>query len=109
MHAPKGQESGAVRQPARALSSLFARNERRDKHVLQSRKLRKQLVKLEDETYMFVAKTRERLLAKCGQVGSIKKNRARIGAIKRAQDLQKGCLSGTTGPHNADYFSLIDA
>ena len=77
-------------------------------HVFEGGKFRKQLVELEYETNVPIAKLRERTFGETGDVGADHLNRSFIGAIERAHDLEEGGFARTRGADNAHDFALVD-
>ena len=76
--------------------------------VLDSRKLRQQLVKLEHEAEVTVTEVGQRLLRERGGVNAVDTDRAVVGAVERADNLQQRGLAGSTGANDADHFTFLD-
>ena len=83
-------------------------NEGGHHHILYSRELGQELVKLEDEADMTIAEGRELLLLVDRHVDAIEEHAAAIGAVEGADDLQQGGLARSAGTYNAYYFALTD-
>jgi hypothetical protein len=76
--------------------------------MFSSRELRQQLVELEDESDVLVAKIGERFLREGGGVDGINTYRTRVGLVERADDLQERGLSCSRWADDADHLTLVN-
>ena len=91
------------------LTRRNALNQSRDRHIFQSSKFRKQLVKLKDKTDFPVAESSQFTLFQPVDFCPVEQNTAHIRLVQRTHDLKQRGLSCPTGPHNAHHFSFINS
>ena len=75
--------------------------------VLQRGELGQELVELEDEADMLVAKLRQLLLAECVHIQAVEDNCPLVGLVQRAHNLEQGGLSRSAGPYDRDYLAFF--
>ncbi len=76
--------------------------------VLDSCKLREQLVELEHEAQMLVAEIGQFLGLQVGDVDAVNLNGTSVRPVKRADDLKQGGLARSRGTYNTDHLALVD-
>ena len=84
-------------------------DQRRDHHVLQCRKLRQQVMRLEDESDAATAECGERIAPEAQHVLSLDLQAAAVRRGERAEDLQQRGLAGAGGAHDGDDLALLCA
>src|SRR6478735_10145224 len=87
---------------------LLSRNPTRDAYILDSGKLGKQVMKLENKSNMFIPKSRHLLIHRKINRLVIDNNLAFIRAIQGAQDMQKGAFARPRWANNANNLSLMN-
>ena len=87
---------------------VFASDESRDADVFECGKLGQELVELEDETEMLVAKSGDVLVFQSCHVDAIDDDGAAVGCIEGTHDLEKGSLTRSRGTDDADHLALAD-
>ena len=90
------------------LRTRTAADKPRNADVLESREFGQQVVELEDEADTFVAEAGQRLVAQRKGVLSVDLDTARVGARKRADDLQQRSLARAAGADDRDDFAFGD-
>ena len=91
-----------------SLTRRHSLNQGRNHHILQGRKLGQQLVKLKHKADFLVAETGQFTLAQPADLRIVDTDTASVGLVQRSHNLQQRSLTGSTGPHDADYLSLTD-
>ena len=80
----------------------------RDHHILESRKLGEQLMKLEDEANILIAERGQFFLFHFQNIGAVDHDAARIGLIERAHNLEKRSFAGAALSDDRNDFALTD-
>ena len=76
-------------------------------YILQSRKLRQQLMELEHKADMAVAECGKFLLPHTVDLCTVNNHRTAIRHIQRTHDLQQGSFTRSTGAYNADNLPFL--
>ncbi len=76
-------------------------------YILQSRKLRQQLMELEHKADMVVAECGKFLLPHTVDLCTVNNHRTAIRHIQRTHDLQQGSFTRSTGAYNADNLPFL--
>lgn len=90
------------------LRGRFSCDKRGNHHVLDGRKLRQELMKLEDEAHMAVAKFAELMPRQLLCLYPIDHHRPAIGLVQRADDLEERGLARPRGTHDAHHLPFVD-
>ena len=85
-----------------------ASNESWDADVFKCRKFRQELMELEYETEVLVAKTSHFLVFQLGGVDTIDTHRTCVGGVEGAHDLEEGGFTRSRWTDNADHLAFAD-
>ena len=80
----------------------------RNHDVLDSGKLRQQLVELEDEAQFTVSELREFLAVEQSRFGSVDDHVSAVGLVKCTHDLQQGGFARSAGAYDTHDVPLVD-
>ena len=103
----QAQQAQHLARRLRGLPTRTTGDERRNQHVLQRRKLRQQLVELEDKADVPVAEGSQLALVQPLHLRAVYRDRPRVRPVQRPHDLQERGLARPAGAHDAEHLAAL--